>query len=254
MALVFGGAARAAGTYGAPPPDMQAHLESLKRAYPDVVAGFDERDLILKDGERLAISDGRTDKTFEELLDHPDIDDMFAFAYPKGAAPGQPPVNVDPGRIRVEPLFKAIYGDCRKGEVKGRLRRIAWLPRHGGGHVRVTTAAGADKALEAVSKDLDRLPAKLVKYVVPSGGTYNCRVIAGTRRLSVHAFGAAIDVNTRYSAYWRWEKPDSKGRYRWKNRIPAEIVAVFEKHGFVWGGRWHHYDTMHFEYRPELLK
>ncbi|MDP3291618.1 MAG: M15 family metallopeptidase, partial [Sulfuricurvum sp.] len=24
-------------------------------------------------------------------------------------------------------------------------------------------------------------------------------------------------------------------------------------HGFIWGGRWYHYDTMHFEYRPELL-
>jgi hypothetical protein len=28
---------------------------------------------------------------------------------------------------------------------------------------------------------------------------------------------------------------------------------VFEQHGFIWGGRWAHYDTMHFEYRPELL-
>ena len=31
-----------------------------------------------------------------------------------------------------------------------------------------------------------------------------------------------------------------------------EIVRIFEKHGFIWGGRWYHYDTMHFEYRPEL--
>jgi len=30
-------------------------------------------------------------------------------------------------------------------------------------------------------------------------------------------------------------------------------VAVFERHGFIWGGKWFHYDTMHFEYRPELL-
>jgi len=22
---------------------------------------------------------------------------------------------------------------------------------------------------------------------------------------------------------------------------------------FIWGGRWYHFDTMHFEYRPELL-
>ncbi len=40
---------------------------------------------------------------------------------------------------------------------------------------------------------------------------------------------------------------------RWRNRIPVEIVRIFERHGFIWGGAWYHYDTMHFEYRPELL-
>ena len=53
--------------------------------------------------------------------------------------------------------------------------------------------------------------------------------------------------------YWRWSKPDASGAYSWRNRVPEEIVRVFEKHGFIWGGRWHHFDTMHFEYRPELL-
>ena len=37
------------------------------------------------------------------------------------------------------------------------------------------------------------------------------------------------------------------------NRIPIEIAEVFEKYGFIWGGKWYHFDTMHFEYRPELL-
>ena len=39
----------------------------------------------------------------------------------------------------------------------------------------------------------------------------------------------------------------------WKNQMPAAIIRVFEKHGFIWGGYWYHFDTMHFEYRPELL-
>jgi peptidoglycan L-alanyl-D-glutamate endopeptidase CwlK len=30
-------------------------------------------------------------------------------------------------------------------------------------------------------------------------------------------------------------------------------VTIFENHGFIWGGKWYHFDTMHFEYRPELL-
>ena len=32
-----------------------------------------------------------------------------------------------------------------------------------------------------------------------------------------------------------------------------ELIAIFEKYGFIWGGRWYHFDTMHFEYRPEIL-
>jgi len=33
----------------------------------------------------------------------------------------------------------------------------------------------------------------------------------------------------------------------------SEIIDIFERRGFIWGGKWSHYDTMHFEYRPELL-
>ena len=36
-------------------------------------------------------------------------------------------------------------------------------------------------------------------------------------------------------------------------QIPTEIIDIFERRGFIWGGKWSHYDTMHFEYRPELL-
>ena len=35
--------------------------------------------------------------------------------------------------------------------------------------------------------------------------------------------------------------------------IVHAIIAIFESEGFIWGGRWWHYDTMHFEYRPEIL-
>mgnify|MGYP006082654897 FL=1 len=39
----------------------------------------------------------------------------------------------------------------------------------------------------------------------------------------------------------------------YKNRIPPGIVEMFKKHGFISEGKWHHYDTMYFEYRSELL-
>jgi hypothetical protein len=215
------------------------------------VSNVDGNDLVLADGTRLPISDGRS-KTFDELLNDPDVGDMFAFDYPAGTAAAQPPLNSDPGRIRVEKLFRALYGDCRK-KTLARTRQVPWLPKNGGGSVTFTTAQGADEALEAVSAELDQLPQSFMKYLVPPAGTYYCRAIAGTGRMSMHAYAAAIDINTKETTYWQWVKPDPGGLYQWSNKIPPEIVAIFEKHGFIWGGRWYHFDTMHFEYRPELL-
>ena len=67
----------------------------------------------------------------------------------------------------------------------------------------------------------------------------------------MHSYGAAIDLNLKFSNYWLWEAKGSDIPYR--NAMPRQIVDIFERHGFIWGGRWYHYDTMHFEYRPELL-
>jgi D-alanyl-D-alanine carboxypeptidase len=237
--------------YGAPPPDINVYLEKLVRAYPDWIASSDGEHVVLKSGAKFAVSDHRTDKTFEELIEHPDIDDMFYVPYPAGSEPKQPPKNFDPGRVRYEPLFVAMYGDCKKNEVSRKLKTIAWLPAHHGGHVAITAANGVDQALAAVSQELDALPGDFTKYLVPTSGTYNCRSIAGSSVRSMHAYGAAIDINATYSDYWRWSKDLSSPV--WKDRIPVEIVRVFEKHGFIWGGTWYHFDTMHFEYRPELL-
>jgi hypothetical protein len=120
--------------------------------------------------------------------------------------------------------------------------------------LRFSKINGANLALTKVSKELDEHP-EWKKYLTNIGGTFNWRNISGTNRLSAHSFGITIDINTSYSNYWQWDCgcKDEASALSYKNRIPMGIVAIFEKHGFIWGGRWRHYDTMHFEYRPELL-
>ncbi len=242
-----------AGNYGAPPPDIRNRLDALVAAYPDHLISHNGKEITWRDGTTMRVSDGRTEKTFSELLNEPDIDDMFAFAYRAGNSASAPPQFHDPGRIRYEPFFTKMYGDCRSGKGPPPKASVPWLKSKGGGVVRITTVNDVHEALAAVSAELDKLPNRFVRFLKPTSGTYNCRKIAGTNRLSVHAFAAAIDINVKYAHYWRWTKPDRYGTYRWRNQIPQEIVEIFERHGFIWGGRWYHYDTMHFEYRPELL-
>jgi hypothetical protein len=226
-------------------------LDALVAAYPDHLATYDDKDLVWKDGRRSTISDGRT-KTFEQLLDEPDIKDQFAIPYPLGIDIKVPAVNEDPGRIRNESFFLKMYGDCRKGEVTKHLQSVKWLPSRGGGTVMVTTVNGVADRLAEVSRELDMLPASMTRYMVPAAGTYNCRTIAATKRLSVHAYGAAIDLATRFGDYWIWSH-GKDGTIAWKNRFPLAIVEIFERHGFIWGGKWYHFDSFHFEYRPEII-
>jgi hypothetical protein len=234
---------------------LQASCLDLVKAYPAQLKTCRGNTLIWRDGTRMRYDDGKRNKSFQELLNHPDLEDMFHYRYPKekegyGKAPA---LNHDPGRIRYEPFFRKMYGQSA-AEVKRHLTVIPWLPRSTGGRYRVsvTRVNGVDRKLAAVSRELDTLLRRHPEYrkcLVPLGGSFKWRRIAGTRRLSVHSFGAAIDINVKHSAYWRW----NKGPYRYRNEIPFPIVEIFEKHGFIWGGKWYHYDTMHFEYRPEIL-
>ena len=225
----------------------------LLAAYPEQLERFDGNILIWRDGTRMPFDDGTGNKAFEAWLANPDIEDTLAVRYPAGEPASAPAKDVDPGRARNAAFFNKVYGDCRKGEVAPHLTTVVWLPGKAAQRLQFNSVNGAAKALDAVSRDLDKLPASFDAYLFPSAGTYNCRPIAGTDRISAHGHGIAIDIALKHSDYWRNAAPGKDGSYPYKNAIPMEIVRAFEQHGFIWGGRWYHYDTMHFEYRPELV-
>ncbi|MFX7844876.1 M15 family metallopeptidase, partial [Acinetobacter baumannii] len=76
--------------------------------------------------------------------------------------------------------------------------------------------------MDGIVAELDRLPDRLKAFLVPSAGTYNCRVVADTGVASMHAYGAAIDINVARSDYWAWA--NRRGDIAYRNRIPFEIV------------------------------
>jgi hypothetical protein len=262
--------------FGLPATTVAASMDDLLRAYPDALASFDGSNLVWRDGTRMPVGDGSVgdgsledgplgqsianrsianrsmpNKSMEQQLRHGSILDQLRLVYPAGAAL-LPPPQQDPGRVRSRTFFDKMYGDCSAGQVAPKLVPVVWLPKTWGHTVSVTSVNGVARQLNAISLELDTLRAADKQYLYPLGGTYKCRPVADTGQTSMHGWGAAIDINPAYSDYWLWRR-DPAGTPAYRNRIPPEIVAVFERHGFIWGGRWAHFDTMHFEYRPELL-
>lgn len=231
-------------TAAANPP---AALSCLQKHYPVKPLHRDGQwHVELPDGSTHLWDDGRQ-KTFEEKLATPDLQDTFSIRYRTGAVKPVTLANDDPGRIRFDPLFRAVYGhDAAEVE-----QHLVELTLHG---QKLRVHARVKPAFERVFR---RISALLVKDARPRpfleglGGTFNWRNIAGTDRLSAHSFGVSIDLNVKRSHYWEWQRP--KAPLKWQNQVPQALVDAFEAEGFIWGGRWFHYDTMHFEYRPELL-
>ncbi len=231
-------------------------LAALTTSYRGFCLALDLRQgrkiyLVMKNQTKIIYDDG-VRKSFEEKLDRPDLKDMLGQLYQPGKnqAPFRP--NYDPGRFRVAPFFDAVYGGS-ESEVSSKLVPISFC----GARVMFNAQNGAAKALEAVGRELAVLLAKrpgLRYYVFPLGGTFFWRKIAGTNRLSPHSWGIAIDLNPRQGVYWRGNKKRGEEVKILSDKYPQEIVEIFEKHGFIWGGKWSHFDLMHFEYRPELLR
>lgn len=230
----------------------KAVAERLVASYPDAVAGVEGSNLKFRDWTTLPLGDDG-EKPFEAWLAHPSIKDMFRYPYPQGADIRPPKFNFDPGRARNAAFFKKLYGDCQQPGFAASLTTVHWLRRKTNQSILMTPKNGVATQLQAVSDELDALPTAFDAYLIPSAGGYACRSIAGTTQRSGHGYGIAIDIATKHSHYWRWADGGVREHPIYRNAIPLDIVRIFEKHGFIWGGRWYHYDTMHFEYRPELL-
>lgn len=90
---------------------------------------------------------------------------------------------------------------------------------------------------------------------------FNCRVVKGSRKLSAHARGMAIDVNPLYNPYVKTKNGltivQPEGGRAWVKRgdhVPYGIengdlmLALFKERGWTWGGDWKSLkDYQHFE-------
>ncbi len=236
-----------------PQPSLLEGLRRLQWAYPNFIRSFDDRHTLWTDGTLMPVTLFPFTRPISEKISNPDLAAQSMQAYPKGrcAIPTDP--NSEPGRVRYNPFFARMYG-AGYTTVSQNLIKVPWPSIARAPFVWATKINGVAGRLTQIAGELAALPKPFHRYFDNPAGGFKWRPIAGTHRLSPHAYGFAVDINTNRSDYWLDElKGATNEPAHWqpkpgvRNRIPFEIVEIFERQGFIWGGKWYHYDTMHFE-------
>jgi hypothetical protein len=163
--------------------------------------------------------------------------------------------------MRYPGFYDALYGISSEEEGDRVMERITFLGLPTRVHPMIV------EPLRLVEEELLRerrdnhAVDEFLKSIEEVGG-FSWRSIAGTESRSYHSYGVAVDlVPASYDGvypYWRWAM--AAGVDEWWNlpedvrwEIPQEVIDVFERNRFIWGGKWLFFDSMHFEYRPEIF-
>jgi hypothetical protein len=259
-----------------PEPDRgERILKALAAAYPGRIgeAAFLNGDwTVTVYGERYYYSNGRLlPEEFREKAE--EYDPQPFYNYPAELPPWHDPGPEEAERFRdfalrrqanppkrSQHFYDALWRARTRDESYERVKTIRFLGRQVLVHYtimeelalveeRILKEAREDPVVRQWIADLDSL----------SG--WNWRSISGTRSRSFHAYGAALDLlpasQGGLQTYWLWtaEKNPQWWTVPYEKRLhpPEKVIKAFESQGFIWGGKWLFFDTMHFEYRPEIL-
>ncbi len=223
----------------------QIELIRLQDSYPEQIQSVSGNSIVWKDGTHFDVVD--TNSFFGNLFSG------LSFKNKKENSISIKDLQCD----SYESIFKKIYGDSPSA-VSKHLVTVYWMPNVFGKRypLKLTSINGIDKKIQRISAQLEKLPPSYFKYLKDVGGSYYWRNVKYENYLSAHSFGIAMDISTHYGNYWLWDLKKAKHKsftLTLINSIPKEIIDIFEQEGFLWGGRWAYYDTMHFEYRPEMF-
>jgi hypothetical protein len=241
--------------------DVEPRLvfDALRLAYGGLVEdiGWEGEDayFVIR-GERIFFSGGRM--LYEAHLSEAERYDPILYRYEQGPLTGilesvPYPVN------RSNDFFEALIGRS-EAQIVSSCRWVDFLDHRVFMHEICTgSLERIDNALRQRAESSSEVRAYIddIKIVF----SLDRRQVHGTGHLSVHAFGIALDIVPRdyggKQVYWRWSRAWNENwekmglAERWAP--PDQVIEVFEQEGFIWGGKWYHFDTIHFEYRPEII-
>jgi hypothetical protein len=157
-------------------------------------------------------------------------------------------------------FFDTIWDAHTQKQARGNLVNISFLGKRVQVH---KVLAGRLAKVEARIAEAAKTDPEVRGWINEIGSvtSWNWRNIKGAAGRSFHAYAVALDIQPKnykgLHTYWRWSAVFEDKWYnvpysrRW--HPPDSVIMAFEAYGFCWGGKWALFDTMHFEYRPEIM-
>ena len=252
-------------------------FHAFVQAYPDRIREPEFRDgdwTIEVYGERFYYAEGRLlPASLRDRVN--EYNPQPLYSYPKELPPWVPPTPEESARMaerealrlqgqdtpkRSSAFYDAIWRAHDRDEAYDHIKQIRFMANPFLLHYSILSQLSlveeyilkAAKTNAAVKQWVDNLE---------TVGGWNWRSIADSGNRSFHSYGAAIDLLPKslegLETYWLWASDHTPEwwavPYTKRFHPPDEVINIFESFGFIWGGKWRYYDTMHFEYRPEIL-
>lgn len=185
------------------------------------------------------------------------------YPYPPGRLENIPPFN--PPEQRASDFLESMFGRTSR-EIRTHCQSVSFL-KHSAFVNRLCVEPL--KNVEQSILEAARHKPEVREFIADLKIMYSFqrKNVIGTGSVSYHSYGLALDLipksYQRKHVYWKWSAVMNKTWYRtpWfltplesRWSPPQSVIDAFEENGFIWGGKWVHFDTVHFEYRPELLK
>jgi hypothetical protein len=257
------------------PDRSEQVMKALAAAYPDRIgpAEFRNNDWAVEVyGRWFYYAQGRL--LPEELRDAiSEYDPQPFYTYRAELPPWEPPSAEQSERMRgmmaqrvqnpakrSAHFYDALWRASSRAESWDRVKQIYFL----GLTVMVHYSIIEELSLvEERIREISKTDAEVAQWIqnIKSIDGWNWRKIAATQSRRYHSYGAAIDFLPKtqggLAVYWQWTAAARSDwwavPYSGRLHPPEKVIGAFESFGFLWGGKWTTYDTIHFEYRPEIL-
>ncbi|MDR0403477.1 MAG: M15 family metallopeptidase [Treponema sp.] len=250
-------------------------MKAFAGGYPDAIEKVEFRNddwAVLMKGRWFYYADGRL--LPEELLDQKDqfarqsfynyFPDLPEWKAPEGETAER--LKNALGNRRANPpkrspaFFDTLWDANSRGTSYENLVQIRFLDRAVLVHRGIAERLGK---IEARIREAAKTDPSIQPFIdnIGSLGAWNWRNVAATVSRSFHSYATAVDILPKsmngLQTYWQWTADNNPEWYTvpYSRRFhpPEAVVKAFEAYGFCWGGKWPLFDTMHFEYRPEIM-